>query len=364
MRRYRGELLRASRRVLSDARAEDALQQAFLKAHEALLRNGPPDRLRPWLHRIALNSSLDVLAEDDAIALPPEEQLGSAESAAEAHERRERLRSTLLAIQSLPESQRRAIVAREFEGRSHEEIAAELGLSGGAARQLIHRARAGMRSAATALTPVGVLDRLLAIGGAQGAPVADIAAAGAGGGVAAKLAVAALVAGGVIGGTAAVGPLEKSEGEREVAADAERRGDGVRISASTGSAGDPAASSDGPSGPGGSGDTSGPGEEGGGGSGANGGGDSEGSKGPSESGEDPDDEEDDSEDEFEPDDDDGSESESSGSGSSGGGSSGSSGSGSSGSGSSDSGSSGSGSGDVPEAPDAPEPPEVEETEVD
>ena len=74
VRRYRPELLRASRRVLSDQRGEDAIQQAFLKAHEALLRNGPPEKLRPWLHRIALNSSLDILGEEATSELPPEER--------------------------------------------------------------------------------------------------------------------------------------------------------------------------------------------------------------------------------------------------------------------------------------------------
>src|SRR5688500_6142399 len=82
VRRYRPELLRASGRVLSDQRAEDAIQQTFLKAHEALLRNGPPDKLRPWLHRIGLNSSLDILGEEATAELPSEEVLGGAESAA------------------------------------------------------------------------------------------------------------------------------------------------------------------------------------------------------------------------------------------------------------------------------------------
>ena len=98
VRRYRPELLRASRRVLSDERAEDAIQQAFLKAHEALLRNGPPDKLRPWLHRIAFNSSVDIFNEEATAELPPEEMLEGVESAADIHERRERLASAFAAI--------------------------------------------------------------------------------------------------------------------------------------------------------------------------------------------------------------------------------------------------------------------------
>src|SRR3954463_14609519 len=51
--RYRGGLLRVARRYLPDARAEDALQQAFLAAWSALQRGDDVRDLRAWLHRIA-----------------------------------------------------------------------------------------------------------------------------------------------------------------------------------------------------------------------------------------------------------------------------------------------------------------------
>jgi RNA polymerase sigma factor (sigma-70 family) len=397
VRRYRPELLRASGRVLSDARAEDAVQQAFLKAHEALLRNGPPDRLRPWLHRIAFNASVDIFNEEAMTELPPEELLEGSESAAEIHERRERLASAFAAIEALPEGQRRAIIARELEGRSHEEIATELGLSGGAARQLIHRARAGVRSAVTAVTPIGLIERLAPIGGAQSAPIADIAAGGLAGGAAAKVAVAAIVAGGAIGGAALVGPLERSDGERESRAGAGGRGahvasvqpnasggrEGMESAGGSGGPGPTGAGEAGGSGPNGGGEPNGDSNEGPGGGGGNGG--SGGNSGPGGGG---DDDGDDSEVEVG---DDNSGSGSSGSGSSGSGSgssgsgssgSGSSGSGSSGSGSSGSGSSGSGSGDFDSSgsgssgsdsgsgssgsgsDDVPEPDEISDDELD
>jgi len=218
VRRYRPELLRSARRILSEGRAEDAVQQALLKAHRALLRNGPPEKLRPWLHRITLNSALDLVSQDSPDALPEAEELGGSEGVAETHERSERLRETVSAIQGLPDTQRRAIVARELEGRSHDEIASELGLSAGAARQLISRARAGVRSAATALTPTGLLERMIATGGSEsGRPIAEIATGGAAGGAAAKLAVAAIVTGGVVGG-AALAPLDEDDGKRKIAA--------------------------------------------------------------------------------------------------------------------------------------------------
>src|SRR4051794_22945148 len=51
--RYRRQLLRTCRRVLPEARAEDALQQALLAAWTAITRGDDVRELRPWLHRIA-----------------------------------------------------------------------------------------------------------------------------------------------------------------------------------------------------------------------------------------------------------------------------------------------------------------------
>jgi RNA polymerase sigma factor (sigma-70 family) len=210
VRRYRAGLIRSCRRLLPEDRAEDAVQQALLDAYQALGRNGTPEHFRPWLHRITVNAALKVAREraDVAPAAVDEGKTNGGETVEAAHERRERLRGTVRAIDALPRRQRRALVLRELEGRSHDEIARELGLSGGAVRQLIHRARQGVRSAASALIPPAFVLRLLGAGG--GAPAEELAAGGAGGAVAAKVAVAALVTGGVAGGVA----LENRGGER------------------------------------------------------------------------------------------------------------------------------------------------------
>jgi RNA polymerase sigma factor (sigma-70 family) len=208
VRRYRRELIRACSRIL-DGVAEDAVQQALLRAHQALLRNGPPERFRPWLHKIAVNSALDLLGHE-ADTVPIDDSFDRVEPADQAYERHEQVHRAVDAISGLPDAQRRALVLREFEGRSHEEIARELGLSPGAARQLIYRARHSVRSAASALTPPAVLLRLLGPGSEESArPVAEIAAGGAAGGFAGKAAVTAIVAGG-LAGAAAVGPLDRS----------------------------------------------------------------------------------------------------------------------------------------------------------
>lgn len=331
VRRHRRVVDGTCRRVLPHEGAEDAAQQAMLNAHQALVRNGPPDRFEAWLRRIALNAALKEAGRHDTEAVPlDEESLDGVERPDEAHERREQLGRTIRAVAGLPPRQRSALVMHELEGRSHEEIAAKLGLTRGAIRQLIHRAREGVRGVATALTPLA----LLRTGGAGSGQASEVAVGGLAAGLGTKSAIALLATGGIAGGVA-LAPSDRSpdgRGERgadeaaimgpEEASASDNAGPGSHSSGS-GRAGRRDRDSSGP----GDGDgraavdNSGPGSvSSGSGSGSSGSGSSgSGSSGSGSSGSDP-----------------------SGSGSSG---SGSSGSGSSGSGSGSSGS-GSGSGDL------------------
>jgi DNA-directed RNA polymerase specialized sigma24 family protein len=59
--RYRRPLHRHVRRMLPEARAEDALQQTLLKAWTTLQDGAEVRDLRPWLYRIAQNTALDTL---------------------------------------------------------------------------------------------------------------------------------------------------------------------------------------------------------------------------------------------------------------------------------------------------------------
>ena len=61
---------------------------------------------------------------------------------------------------TLPERQRRALVLRELEGRSYDEIAVTLGVTGDGVRQLLNRARNSMRAAASALVPPALVGRI------------------------------------------------------------------------------------------------------------------------------------------------------------------------------------------------------------
>ena len=118
--RYRRQLLRYCGRLLSEQRAEDAVQQTFVKAYAAMTDGDAELHLRPWLYRIAHNTALNVLREQGVGHEPLDERLDGVEQPDQALERRQGLRDTLAAVQALPARQRDAIVLRELEGRSYE----------------------------------------------------------------------------------------------------------------------------------------------------------------------------------------------------------------------------------------------------
>ena len=189
--RYRRQLLRHARRYLPEGRAEDALQQALLSAWTGLRRGDDVRELRPWLHRIVHNTSLNALRASGYDYDELRETLEGSGGPAELAERRAVVRGTLAGLAGLPERQREALLQIAVEGRSQDEVAEELGLSQGAVRQLVHRARTALRSAATAVVPL---------------PLATwLATAGAGGGATlAKAGAVAVLAGGAVAGPAVV----------------------------------------------------------------------------------------------------------------------------------------------------------------
>jgi RNA polymerase sigma factor (sigma-70 family) len=189
--RYRRPLLAYCSRLLPDSRAEDAVQQTFVSAHQAMTRDEADLNLRPWLYRIARNASLNMLRQNGWAHDELDENFDGVERPDQALERREQLRSAVDAVKALPARQRDALVQRELEGKQYDEIAASMGVGDGAVRQLLHRARATLRAGASALTPVGLLERIAELG------------AGGGGIGAAKMGAALLATGAIAGGTLA-----------------------------------------------------------------------------------------------------------------------------------------------------------------
>jgi RNA polymerase sigma factor (sigma-70 family) len=209
VKRYRAPLQRYCTRMgLSEAQAEDVVQQSFTKAWLALGRGAEIREPRAWLYRVVHNTAVSAMrrphesgeeltlhAGDDELSLRSNELDGALEA-----------RDALGHVAALPQMQRDAVVLAAIQGRSHEEVAGVLGVSDGAVRGLLHRARTTLRSAAAALTPQGLLEWL-----ARGQPslpaaerTGEMALGGGAIGVAVKGALAAATAGLVVAGGVAV----------------------------------------------------------------------------------------------------------------------------------------------------------------
>ncbi len=146
------------RYVRSQADAEDIAQDAFIKAYRALPRFRGDSAFYTWLYRIAINTAKNALATrqrspveysldragPDADSDAPYDLQGRMKDSAtpEALAMTEEIRSTVnAAIQALPEDLRTAIVLRELDGLSYEDIAATMECPVGTVRSRIFRAR-------------------------------------------------------------------------------------------------------------------------------------------------------------------------------------------------------------------------------
>jgi RNA polymerase sigma factor (sigma-70 family) len=197
-RRHRRSLARYCARIgVPEHRVDDVLQQSLTRAWLSLCDGVEVREPRAWLHRIVHNASINSIrsarrhAHDPLEALP----LALVPSTGEEPGLGLRARDALGHVAALPEMQREAIVMTAIEGRSHQETAGLLGVSDGAVRGLVHRARTTLRSAAAALSPQGLLGLLARLGG--DAPLAErsgeISAGGAAAGATGLFAKGAVV---------------------------------------------------------------------------------------------------------------------------------------------------------------------------
>ena len=213
VRRYRKQLLDHCRRLLlPEGRAEDALQQALLQAWMALERGDEVRDVRSWLFRIAHNASLNALQRSRYDYAELSDSLIGAHAPEADLDRRIAVREALAGLAALPPQQRDALLRTAVDGHSHEQVAAAMGLSEGAVRGLVYRARATLRAAASALTPPPLV-AWAASAGEHGVPLAqrltEASAAGGGAGVMAvifKGGAVAVTAGALAVGVSAVHP--------------------------------------------------------------------------------------------------------------------------------------------------------------
>jgi RNA polymerase sigma factor (sigma-70 family) len=198
--RYRRPLQTFARRLGADGRADDLVQQTFLSAFAALRSGTEVWHLRAWLHQILRHAALRSVSVTTELELDWTDGELATASADELAELNLQARDVLSALATLPSRQHDALVGTAIHGRSRTEVAALMGLSEGAVRQLVHRARENLRGAVTALTPYPVARALAAFRSGPVAgqlPEAAIGAVSASaGGIALKL--GALIGSGVV----------------------------------------------------------------------------------------------------------------------------------------------------------------------
>ena len=142
------------RMISNEADAEDLTLAAFEKALRAWDRRPPDAELRPWLFRIATNTCLDELRRrrlikwrpwDTFVSLFHPSQIAPDDPEDEAL-RNEQVTQVRAALARLAPRDRAALVMREYQGLSMEEIGRTLGISSGGAKVALFRARERLRT--------------------------------------------------------------------------------------------------------------------------------------------------------------------------------------------------------------------------
>ncbi len=151
--RYHARLLAFCRHLLGSREdAEDVLQEVFSAAFNAMLDDDRPINVRPWLYRIARNRSLNHLRRIQAVGVDSMDihlsEHGTT-TADKVHEREE-FRLLVGDIQGLPETQRTALVLREMDALSYEQIAEAMETTVPSVKSLLVRARVSLAESAEA----------------------------------------------------------------------------------------------------------------------------------------------------------------------------------------------------------------------
>lgn len=144
MRRHETAMYRVALRMLgSQADAEDATQEAMVRAWRSLRRFRGDAALTTWLYRITTNRCLTLIERRRPTAELDDDRTPAAHHADPAAQLEQREAMSVLgqAIAALPAEQRAVVVLRELEGLSYDEVAEVLGVSLAAVKGRLHRAR-------------------------------------------------------------------------------------------------------------------------------------------------------------------------------------------------------------------------------
>jgi RNA polymerase sigma factor (sigma-70 family) len=132
--------------------AEDVLQEVFAAAFNAVLADEREINVRPWLYRIARNRSLNHLRRAAAIGVDTMDThfAENGISTSDKVLRRESFRELIADVHDLPETQRTALLLREIDALSYEQIAQAMETTIPSVKSLLVRARISLAEAAEA----------------------------------------------------------------------------------------------------------------------------------------------------------------------------------------------------------------------
>ncbi len=149
--RYQSRLLSFCRHMLASKEdAEDVLQEVFAAAFNAVLADDRPINVRPWLYRIARNRSLNHLRRATATGVDSMD-IHFAENGISTSDkvlRRESFRELIADVHQLPETQRTALLLREIDALSYDQIAEAMDTTVPSVKSLLVRARISLAEAA------------------------------------------------------------------------------------------------------------------------------------------------------------------------------------------------------------------------
>ncbi len=151
--RYQSRLLGFCRQMLGSTEdAEDVLQEVFVAAYNAMVADERPIAVRPWLYRIARNRSLNHLRKptaDGQDTMDTHPHMNGV-TTLERVQNREEFRNLLSDVGHLPETQRSALLLREIDAMSYEEIAQAMDTTVPGVKSLLVRARIALAESSQA----------------------------------------------------------------------------------------------------------------------------------------------------------------------------------------------------------------------
>ena len=151
--RYHARILGFTRHMLASKEdAEDVTQESFAAAYSAMMADERAINVKPWLYRIARNRSLNHLRRQTAIGVDDFDHhvANHGRTTEDEVSQREDLRQLMTDVRDLPESQRTALLLREIDALSYDQIAEAMETTVPSIKSLLVRARGGLAEAAQA----------------------------------------------------------------------------------------------------------------------------------------------------------------------------------------------------------------------